>query len=425
MSPMGPIRSDRPQSMTSTLSALHRAVINSPTDRTVRLVYADALEETGEPAYLARAEFIRSQIELDTVGDDDEPAEGLKERCVQLIEANWLAWWTPVARAAGLPPPHRPGKRIRNRSARVGGTVRGRRRPANWPYTISTEDTTVHLSEFGLSFVFRAGFPEEVRFHNFQTPEGEAGLHHQWGDHIPLARLVVEPTLDEVEWRRIDGPHLARLGELVMGGLLPEAAPLVAASPHLASVLRLAVNPVRPDPETIRALISRPAWSTLRSLHFTGRLSPEGVGEVAAGCTLKHLEELEVGIGNPSFLGNPVFEAAGAIVRAIARAVAHPVEAAPRWAPFGPALETLAAAEWVRRLRILRVTTGRGSGLLAMISDRLHGQSMDVIPDAAVLALADGVRSDKLERLVLPAAILSPSVREELKGRMGARVEFQ
>ena len=82
---------------------------------------------------------------------------------------------------------------------------------------------------------------------------------------------------------------------------------------------------------------------------------------VATGCTLEHLEELELGIGNPSFLGNPVFEAAGAIVRAIARAVARPVEVGQRWAPFGPA-EALAAAGWIRRLRILRVTTGRGSG---------------------------------------------------------------
>jgi uncharacterized protein (TIGR02996 family) len=411
--------------MTSTLSALHRAVIASPTDRTVRLVYADALEESGEPAHLARAEFIRAQIELDTAPDDKERVEALNDRSAQLFAANWLAWWTPVAKSAGLPPPHRPGKRIRDRIARVGRTVRGRRKPANWPYSISAEDTTVHLVEFGLSFVFRAGFPEEVQFHGFETPESEAGLHHQWGDHIPLTRLVVESTLDEAEWRRIDGAHLARLGELVIGGLLPETAPLVAASPHLASVSRLAVNPVRSDPETIRPLISRPAWNTLRSLHFTGRLSPEGVEEVASGCTLEQVEELEVGIGNPSFLGNPVFEAAGAIVRAIARAVAHPVEAAPRWAPFGPALETLAAAEWIRRLRILRVTTGRGSGLLAMISDRLHGQSMDVIPDAAVLALAEGVRSDKLERLVLPAAILSPTVREELTTRMGPTVVFE
>ena len=32
---------------------------------------------------------------------------------------------------------------------------------------------------------------------------------------------------------------------------------------------------------------------------------------------------------------------------------------------------------------------------------------------------------DKLERLVFPAAILSPAVREELKTRMGPTVEFR
>ncbi len=409
--------------MTDTLNSLRRAVINCPSDRTVRLVYADALEETAEPAHRARADFIRAQIELETTTEGDR-AEELRETCARLFEANWLAWWTPVAEAAGLPPPHRPGRRIRDRIARVGGTGQ-RRRPANWPYTISAEDSTIHLAEHGLSFVFRAGFPEEVQFHNFEAPEGEPPLIHRWGDQIPLTRLAFESYLDAAEWQRIDGPHLARLGDLAIEWPMPEAAELVATSANLANVTRLAVNPVRSDPDAIRPLIARPTWSSLRSLHFTGRLSPEGVRAVAAGCTLECLEELEVGIGNPSFLGNPGFEAAGAIVRAIARAVAHPVEATPRWAQFGPALEALAAAEWVRQLRVLRITTGRGSGLLSLISDRLQGQSQDVIPDAAVLSLADGVRSDKLERLVLPAAILSPTVREELKGRMGARVELQ
>ena len=48
----------------STLAALHRAVVASPEDRTVRLVYADALDETGDADDAARAEFIRTQIEL-------------------------------------------------------------------------------------------------------------------------------------------------------------------------------------------------------------------------------------------------------------------------------------------------------------------------------------------------------------------------
>ena len=166
--------------MSETLDALHRAVIANPTDRTVRLVYADALDESGEPAFRTRAEFIRAQIESESAGHDAHRLDALSQQCSQLFESNWLAWWAPVAEAAGLPYPHVAGKRIRDRVGRVGGTG-PRRRPANWPYTITTADTTVHLAEYGLSFGFKAGFPEEVRFRNFDTPEGGPRLTHRWG----------------------------------------------------------------------------------------------------------------------------------------------------------------------------------------------------------------------------------------------------
>src|SRR5262245_57318433 len=117
--------------MSDTLDALHRAVIASPPDRTVRLVYADALDETGEAVHVARAEFIRAQIETETAKPDAQRLGVLADRCRELFEAHWLAWWAPVAEAAKLPYPHVPGKRVRDRLARA---VR-RRRPANWPYS--------------------------------------------------------------------------------------------------------------------------------------------------------------------------------------------------------------------------------------------------------------------------------------------------
>ncbi len=48
--------------MPTTLEALHRAVVASPEDRTVRLAYADSLDEAGDAAASSRAEFIRAQI---------------------------------------------------------------------------------------------------------------------------------------------------------------------------------------------------------------------------------------------------------------------------------------------------------------------------------------------------------------------------
>ena len=40
-------------------------------------------------------------------------------------------------------------------------------------------------------------------------------------------------------------------------------------------------------------------------------------------------------------------------------------------------------------------------------------------------AVAGALDRDKLERLVLPAAFVSPAVREELTNRLGSKVEFR
>src|SRR6476646_8319259 len=99
--------------MSSTLEALHRAVIADPADRTVRLVYADALDETGLPEHVTRAEFIRSQIALEAAPEQNARHAILATRRDVLFEEHWLEWWRPVCEAAELPLPHIPGKRQR------------------------------------------------------------------------------------------------------------------------------------------------------------------------------------------------------------------------------------------------------------------------------------------------------------------------
>ena len=410
--------------MSDTLDSLHHATIANPSDRTVRLVYADALDETGEPVNVARAEFIRAQIEAENSTEDAYRFGELSHRCGELFEANWLAWWSPVAKAAGLPAPHVPGKRVRDR---IASAVRRRRRPANWPYTHTTAETTVHLAEYGLAFRFAGGFPEEVRFLSFDVPEGMSALAHRWGDGIPLRKLVFSSYVNAIEWERVNGPHLARLTDLIFERLVPDAVPLVAESPYLANITHLAVGVLGSDNDAIRGLVSLREWTDLRVLRLTGRTSPDGVQELARACTLRNLEHLELWLGNPGLLGNQLLEAASQILRMVIRAVAFPSVEAPRWIEYGPAFEALAAADWVRGLRILRIVSGHASGLMGLVSERLYGGTdavTDVIPDAAVLALASALHPDKLERLALPAALIGPSVREELTTRMGSRVVF-
>src|SRR6185312_1676362 len=99
--------------MSETLTALHAAIIESPTDRTVRLVYADALDESGEPAHAARAEFIRKQVALESMPDGDPEQPTLAARCSELFQDNWIDWWQPVCVAVGLPEPFVPKRRLR------------------------------------------------------------------------------------------------------------------------------------------------------------------------------------------------------------------------------------------------------------------------------------------------------------------------
>ncbi|WP_439621534.1 TIGR02996 domain-containing protein [Gemmata sp.] len=416
--------------MPTTLEALHRAVVASPEDRTVRLACADALDEAGDAP---RAEFIRSQIGAEAVpaADATHPA---RLRARRLFEAHWLEWWRPVAAAAGLPVPHVPSRRIRDRIARrVRSAVQENPRPANWPYALDPDAPAIQLADFGVSVRFSGGFPEEVVFNRFTTPEREPELVlHHLGDAMPLVRLSFGQTVTPAEWERVDGPHLARLPELQFNNLLPDTTMLAASSPYLAAVTRLSANPLATTPaagnaDAVRFLVQSPVWTDLRSLRFTGRLGPPAVRDLAERCTLERLEELDVRIGPPSGPEGMVLQAINEVFRYAVQAFTHLGTEPIPWAAFGPALEALAAAPWVRNLHRISITSGYLTGLLGVLSERLYGsaeRAADLIPDAAVRALADAVDTPALERLTLPGALLAPSVREDLTTRLGPRVVF-
>lgn len=401
----------------STLAALHRAVVASPEDRTVRLVYADALDETGEAGDAARAEFIRTQVELQSTPEPQRRHYELAFRCRELFGQHWLAWWDPVREAAGLPEPHRSGRRAR------------RRRPPDWPYTHSAVhgNIAVHLADYGVRVRFDAGFPEEVQFLRLDTPEGGPELVHRWGDAMPVVRLGFASFVTPEQWARVDGPHLARLPELTFERLLPETVSAVAASPRLAAVTRLAVNPVGANLDAIAALVGGAPWICLRSLRFTGRLSPDAVRHLAIICTLTELEELELALGSPADLGGQGGQLLAGLIRVVAQAIAFAASATVRWREYGPALEAMAAAPWVRKLKRLRISGG-SPGLLGMLGGRLYGtaeRGADLIPDSALLALGRTAEAGGFEELVLPSLVIGPSAREELTTRLGSRVAFR
>jgi uncharacterized protein (TIGR02996 family) len=70
-------------------AAFLRAIIDRPDDDTPRLVYADWLDENGDPA---RAEFIRVQCELGDLPEDDPRRPKLEDREHELLDANEERW---------------------------------------------------------------------------------------------------------------------------------------------------------------------------------------------------------------------------------------------------------------------------------------------------------------------------------------------
>jgi len=78
--------------------ALLAAIWAHPHEDTPRLVYADFLQETGEPAKVARAEFIRLQIELTHLDEDNRRFRQVRAAANRLLKMWRKAWNAPLSR---------------------------------------------------------------------------------------------------------------------------------------------------------------------------------------------------------------------------------------------------------------------------------------------------------------------------------------
>src|SRR4051812_29831368 len=71
--------------------AFIRMIAANPDDDAPRLVYADYLEESGDPVHIARAEFIRVQVEKARLLPDTPRSNELWYRDVELLK--WARQW--------------------------------------------------------------------------------------------------------------------------------------------------------------------------------------------------------------------------------------------------------------------------------------------------------------------------------------------
>jgi uncharacterized protein (TIGR02996 family) len=78
--------------MKSINDALLEDIIEHPDDDVPRLAFADVLEETGGPAELERAKFIRVQIEIARLPEGDSRLPALRQRSSELSSRHYRQW---------------------------------------------------------------------------------------------------------------------------------------------------------------------------------------------------------------------------------------------------------------------------------------------------------------------------------------------
>jgi uncharacterized protein (TIGR02996 family) len=198
--------------MTDDADALLRSVLAAPDDDAPRLIYADWLDEHGDPA---RAEFIRAQVELARPSTDRARREQLVQAERTLLRANGAAWtaWLPA-----------------------------------W----------VQEREF------RRGFVEGIRC--------EAGAFISGADEVrrrtPLSAVRVggneELAVPLFRSRALDGLRALTVSVPVPAG----AWEYLAACPYLGRLRQLTLNSKGPPGEMIEALIGSAALPALRTLRL-------------------------------------------------------------------------------------------------------------------------------------------------------------
>src|SRR3954451_10228135 len=83
------------------------AVAANPADDLPRLVFADWLDENGDPA---RAGFIRDHVRRAKLRPGTDEYKALFRRCADTLKTNLPAWIKPACDAFGQPAEWKPGK---------------------------------------------------------------------------------------------------------------------------------------------------------------------------------------------------------------------------------------------------------------------------------------------------------------------------
>jgi uncharacterized protein (TIGR02996 family) len=217
--------------------AFLRAILTNPDDELPRLVYADYLDERGDP----RGEFIRVQCELARLPPDDRGRPRLEARERELLRAHKGEWSGDLADFA-----------------------------EHWHFARGfVEAVTLGAAAFlrrGAALLGRA-------------PVRAVALRDAWEE---MDKLAASPLLGRVRSLLLNGNHLNRVDVTAL-----------LSSPHLAGLedLNLVYNQL--DGSAAEELAKSPAVVGLRSLDLSNNaVGTEGARALAASPHLGRLERL-------------------------------------------------------------------------------------------------------------------------------------
>ena len=225
-----------------------RAICAAPEDDAPRLVFADWLDEAGDPD---RAEFIRLHIQL--ARDPDAP--GLAQRCEELFRQHWVRWEDELPGPPGLwaeyldpQPPVLPLLFDGDQPAQLDTWADCRPSLGNW----------------------HRGFSATVYIHEFIDPL--LSWTHWIAEFVPVWRLrmvnVHDPNAVVLCISRL--PFLKKIRDLILPSvvLTDDAAVALANSPFASGLRQVSLEAERMTDRAGRAFAESPHLGGLEMLHL-------------------------------------------------------------------------------------------------------------------------------------------------------------
>jgi uncharacterized protein (TIGR02996 family) len=261
----------------SHVDGFRQAIGEDPRDDAVRLIYADWLDENGDPE---RAEFIRVQCELPRLGKNHPRRAGLVLREQELLQAHLDEWWQelpPWAREDSLGGPEESFSRgfVAEVLVEAEAFLRG----AEDLYRVAPVDSLT-ISRIGNWMAELAACPYLARLRDL---------------------CILDPIGNEGTCLLVASPHLARLEELSLAGngIGPSGATALSRSRFLANLTSLCLEENPLEDEGAIALATSPLLTRLRKLWLGDtRVGTSGALALAESTSLGHLTYLDLTV-NP------------------------------------------------------------------------------------------------------------------------------